>query len=304
VVILARKNQALIQLFERHEVFSLAVALGFPIVALDQFLHTSPAQVSASPTFQVSRWIGDTLIALPLVAAAVWAGHLIANRAGLGWVTRREVFQRALLICGLLAVFLIPGWFIHNEIAGMTQNADLIASHSHAVTHNPDSYWVGDKVVYSLLLAPLAVITGWIGYRIAIRLRTRRVRTVGVLARSCVVVVLAVGAAAGAWFLHQAAGRADSSRVLYTSGTQSALVHSHAFFAQGHSAAPTSSAPPATGAPFSFAYQIARAFQDGLIAQSVGLPVAAFVLLSGAWLLRNRDRYRPDGLDHEEVATP
>jgi hypothetical protein len=58
-----------------------------------------------------------------------------------------------------------------------------------------------------------------------------------------------------------------------------------------------------TGAPFSFAYQLARAFQDGLIAQSVALPVAAFVLLWGAWVLRGRDHYQPDGFDHEEVAS-
>jgi hypothetical protein len=302
MAILARKGSAISRLFERHEAFSLTVALGFPIVALNQFLHTTPAQFGASPTFQLSRWIGDTLIALPLVAAAVWVGHLIANRARLGWATPREVFQRALLISGLLAVFLVPGWFIHNEIAGMTQTADLVASHSHATTHNPDAYWVADKVVYALLLAPLAVMTGWIGYRLAARLRTRVARAVGVLARSGVVAVLVGGVATAAWYLHQAADRADSSRVLYTNAAQSALVHSHAFFAQGHSAA-VPPAPSAPGAPFSFAYQIARAFQDGLLAQSVGLPVAALVLLWGAWLLRGRGPYRPDGLHKEEVAT-
>lgn len=304
MAISARQKRVFTGLFEHHEAFSLTVALGFPIVALGQFLHTSPAQFSASPTFQLSRWIGDTLIVLPLVAVAVWAGHLIANRAGLGSATRRDIFQRALLISGLLAVLLIPGWFIHNEIAGMTQSADLIASHSHAASHNADAYWVPDSVVYALLLAPLAVITGWTGYRVAARLRTRPARTAGVLVRSCVVAALVGGAGAGAWFLHQAANHADSSKVLYTGAAQSALVHSHAFFAKGHSAPLPSPASPATGAPFSFAYQVARAFQDGLIAQTVGLPVAVLVLLWGAWLLRGRAPYRPDGFDKEEVATP
>lgn len=304
MVILARKSHAFTRFFGRHEAVSLTVALGFPIVALDQFLHTSPAQFGAAPTFQLFRWLGDTLIALPLVAAAVWAGHLIADRAGLGWGTRREVFQRALLISALLAVFLIPGWFIHNEIAGTTQNADLIASHSHAASHNADAYWVADEVVYALLLVPVAVMIGWTGYRMAARLWTRSPRIAGVLSRSWAVVVLVAAASGAAWLLHQAANRADSSRVLYTGAAQSALVHSHAFFAKGHSAALPSPASPVTGAPFSFAYQIARAFQDGLIAQSVGLPVAVLVLLWGAWLLGGRDRNRPDGFDKEEVAAP
>jgi hypothetical protein len=307
MAILARQNHLFNRLFERHEAFSLTVALGFPIVALDQFLHTSPAQFAASPTFQLFRWVGDTLIALPLVAAAVWAGQLIAGRAGLGWSTRREVFQRALLISGLLALFLIPGWFIHNEVAGMTQSADLIASHSHAASHNPDAYWVADPVVYGLLLAPLAVMSGWAGYRIAARLRGRpaRSRMAGRSWAAAVVVAVVVGgAAAGGWFLHEAANRADSSRVLYTGASQSALIHSHAFFAKGHSAQQPAPASPATGAPFSFAYQVARAFQDGLIAQSIGLPVAVLVLLWAAWLLRGRNPDRPDGFDKEEVATP
>ncbi len=301
MVVLAGRSHALTRLYERHEAFTLTVALSFPIVALGQFLHTSPAQFSASPTFQVFRWVGDTLMTLPLVAAAVWAGYLIADRAGLGWATRREVLQRALLISGLLAVLLIPGWFIHNEVASLTQSSDLVASHSHAAAHNADSYWVADGVVYSLLLAPLAVVAAWTGYRIAARLRTRPARTAAVLARSGVAAVLVGCVAAAAWFLHLAADRADSSRVLYTRAAQSTLVHSHAFFT-GHSAHVSTPAPPVTAAPFSFAYQVARAFQDGLIAQAVGLPVAALVLLWGGLLLRDRALYRPDGSDHKEVA--
>lgn len=304
MVVPARKRPPFTRLFERHEALFLTVALTVPIVALDQFLHTSPAQFSASSSFQVFRLLGDALIAMPLVAAAIWAGHLIGDRAGLGSATRLDLVRRALLISGVLAVLLIPGWFIHNEIAGLTQSSDLVASHSHAASHNADSYWVADKVVYSLLLAPLVAAAGWVGYRAAGGLRTRLTRGIGVLARSAVVVTL-VGAVTGAaWFLHQAANRADSSKVLYTTAAQSALVHSHAFFAKGHGGHLPSSAPPVTAAPFSFAYQIARAFQDGVIAQAIGLPVAVLVLLWGAWLLRDRDRNRPEGPGHQEVVAP
>lgn len=297
-----RRGHSLVRLFERHEVFSVAVALGVAVIAFDQFLHTSPAQFGAAPAFQVFRWVSSTLMALPLFAAAVWAGHLIADRVGLGSATRRDLFERALLISGSLAVFLTPGWFAYYEVASLTQNGDLVAAHSHAPNHSIDAYWVSDKVVYALLLAPLTALAVWGGYRIAAGFGGRLAGRTGALARSCVVAMLLGGVGAAAWFLHQAAIHADSSRVYYTGAATSPLVHSHAFFANGHGA-PVAPVPPAPAAPFSFAYQVARALQDGLIAQVVGLPLVLLTLLWGARVLHARDRYRHEGSEPEEVAT-
>lgn len=278
------------RLFERRETISLTVALSFLVVGFDQFLHTSPTQFGASPAFQLFRWVSDALMALPLFAAAVWAGHLLADRIGLGSTDDSAILKRAVLVSGSLAVFLVPGWFAYNEVAGLTQNTDLVAAHSHALPHSIDAYWVGDTVVYILLLAPLAVVVGSTGYRMATGPRTRLTRTAPVLARWCLVAVLLGGVAATAWFLHQAANHADSSRVYYTNTLQSTLVHSHAFFATGHGAHVPPAGPPQAAAPFSFAYQVARALQDGLIAQAVGLPVAVLMLFGVTRRLRDREQ--------------
>jgi hypothetical protein len=304
MALLVFKNSAVSRLLSRHETFCLAVILSFPVVALDQFLHTSPAVIGASPAFQSLRWISDTLMALPLFAGGVWTGHLIADRMGLQPTVHSEIFGRALVISGSLAVFLIPGWFAYNKLASLTQSADLAAVHSHGVglSRDPDAYWVSNAAVYALLFAPVAVAAGWAGYRLARRLAGRRPRAGRLLAWSPVIAVLLGGISAGAWFLHQAANRADSSQVYYTSALQFAHVHSHAFFARNPGAHLPPAGPPVTAAPFAFLYQVARAFQDGLIAQVIGLPVAALVLLWGASLLRDQVRPKHEGSNLEEVA--
>jgi hypothetical protein len=62
----------------------LALLVSFPVIGLDQFLHTSPAALLTSPLDQSLRWVSGALLALPLAAAAVWAGQWIANRSGRG----------------------------------------------------------------------------------------------------------------------------------------------------------------------------------------------------------------------------
>jgi hypothetical protein len=301
---LACKNSAISNLLSRHETFCLALALSFPVVALDQFLHTSPAVIGASPAFQALRWISDTLMALPLFATGVWIGHLIADRMGLQLSVHSEIFGRALVVSGSLAVFLIPGWFAYNKLASLTQSADLAAVHSHGVglSRDPDAYWVSNITVYALLLAPVAVAAGWAGYRVVRRYAGRRPRAARLVAWSPVLAVPLGGVCAGAWFLHLAANRADSSQVYYTSLLQFAHIHSHAFFARNPGAHLPPAGPPVTAAPFAFLYQVARAFQDGLIAQVIGLPVVALVLLWSASLLRDQVRPQHEGSNLEEVA--
>lgn len=290
MVMVARSNHAVGRLVAGREMLLQAVALSVSVVAFDQFLHTSPAQLGGSPVFQLFRWVSDALMALPLFAAAVWVGHLVADRTESGLASGHGIVKRAVLVSGSVALFLVPGWFAYNEVAALTENGDLIAAHSHALPHSIDAYWVGGPVVYALLLAPLAAVAGWYGYRMVAGARPR-------LTRTGIAILLLGGIATVAWFLHQAADRADSSRVYYTSAQQSALVHSHAFFATGHGAHLPPAGSPAVAAPFSFAYQIARALQDGLIAQAVGLPVAVLLLLGMTRRLNSPDRYQ-----QEEVA--
>lgn len=296
------ENTAISRLFSRHETFALALALSFLVVALDQFLHTSPEQFGASPAFQAFRWLSDSLMALPLFVAAAWAGHLIADMMGLQMHMRGEIFGRALIISGSVALFLIPGWFAYIKLASLTQGTAPTSGHVHGASSNPDVYWVGERVVWALLLAPLAVAVGWFGYRTARRLASRHARAGALLVRTALIAAALGGAFTLAWFLHRAATRADSTLVYYTSALQFAHVHSHAFFAADHGAHLPPAGPSVTAAPFAFAYQVARAFQDGLIAQAVGLPIALLMLLFGARAVREHDRSPQEGSLIEEVA--
>ena len=148
-------NSAIRRSFGPQETLPLATLLSFLTVGLYQFLQTAPAQFGASPLFQVLRWLSDGLMALPLFAAAVWAGHWAASRLGLTLTSRADVFKRALLIAAALTLFLIPGWFAYKELASLTRSADLVYSHSHGAGGGITKYWVGSVVVYVLLLAPL-----------------------------------------------------------------------------------------------------------------------------------------------------
>lgn len=299
--LLACPNSGIEPGYERSETFSLAVLLSFLVVGLDQFLQTAPAQLAASPLFQVLRWASDGLMALPLFAAAVWTGHWGAARLGYTLAGRADVFKRALLIAAILAVFLIPGWFAYNELAGLTQSADLVSSHSHGGGGGIPKYWASSTAVFALLLAPLLAAAVWISYRIAIRFRFRLPRAADISARASIITGLLGGLPVLAWYLHQAANRAAASRVYYTTALQFAHIHSHAFFAADHGAHLAPPGPPVTAAPFALAYQVARAFQDGLVGQAIGLPVVAAVLLWGTRRLRNQDQYQQEGSYFKEV---
>jgi hypothetical protein len=295
-------NSAIRRRFDPQETLPLAALLSFLLTGLYQFLQTAPAQFGASPLFQVLRWLSDGLMALPLFAVAVWTGHWAASRLGLTLTSRADVFRRALLIAGALAVFLIPGWFAYNELASLTHSADLVSGHSHGAGGGITKYWVSSAVIYMLLLLPLSAATIWAAYRVTTRYRFRLSKIADLFTRGSVIAILLGGIPVLAWFLHQAANRAVSAQVYYTTALQFAHIHSHAFFAADHGAHLPPPGPPVTAAPFALAYQVARAFQDGLVGQAIGLPVVALVLLWGTSRLRHQDQHQEEGSHLQEVA--
>ena len=266
--------------FGPQKTLPLALLLSFLVVGLDQFLQTAPGQFGASPLLQFLRWLSDGLMAFPLFASAVWSGHRIADRLGLTLDSRSDCVKRALLLAIAIAVVLVPGWFAYNALANATGGASFSSGHVHGSTAGTiTKYWVSSAVVYALLLAPLAATVIWACYRIATRTRLRLPAAVDPVARGSLIAVLTAGVPALAWFLHQAANRAVSSQVYNTAALQLAHIHSHQFFAPFHGARLPPPGPPVTAAPFAFAYQVARAFEDGLIGQVIALPVIALLLL-------------------------
>jgi len=61
----------------------LAASLSFPVIGLDHFLRTSPAQFYAQPETEISHWFADSMMALPLFVIGVlaWLLHQAAERA-------------------------------------------------------------------------------------------------------------------------------------------------------------------------------------------------------------------------------
>ena len=253
----------------------LALLVSFPVIGLHQFLHTSPAALLASPLDQSLRWVSDALLALPLAAAAIWAGHRIASRSGPGPDRVWDVFACSCAIALLLALLLAPVWFGHDETSGLTRSQAVVPAHSH--DHGAVN-GAGGGLLYALVAVPLAAVALWAGYWITSRFRLWRPRAADVFACLSVIVPLLAIALAAAWLLLQAAGEAAASQVNYTSALLSVHVHSHAFFAH----TPLSrvpAGPRVTGTPFAFAYQVAHAVQDGLAGQAIGLPVTFMALL-------------------------
>jgi hypothetical protein len=252
----------------------LALVLSFPVIGLDQFLRTTPAQFSAQPVLQAEHWVTASLMTLPLFAAGVWAADWIGNRAGLGHRSGSDIFKRALVIVLLVALALIPVWFERNKADNLARVQALVTPHSHG---SIDVYWVGPGVILALVCVCLVPAALWVGRSITSRLAVRLRRGVDAIARASVFAALAAGAAALAWLLHQAAQRGYASQVNNTSALLAVRVHSHAFFGGGHGSH-VSAGPRVTSAPFAFAYQVAHALQDGLAGQAAGYPVAVMAL--------------------------
>lgn len=114
----------------------VALVIGFPVIGLEQILHESPAVLAAQPVYQGLHWLSDSLLALPLVVAAVWAGDWLARRFELGGSSLSDVFTRACIVAIVLAVLLVPGAALHEQADRLTHTSThaALGFHSHAPT--------------------------------------------------------------------------------------------------------------------------------------------------------------------------
>lgn len=271
---LAWRHSVRIPPLSSHDILVTALAISFPVIGLDKFLRVTPASLSAQPALQVEHWVADSLMAVPLFAAAVWAGDRIASRAGLGRDRRADALKRALIISLLAALALAPVWLLIDKFDNPVLAQPLVAPHKH---DSGDVYWVSGWVIPVLVCACLAPLAFWAGLSLTRRLGARLPRGPEAVTRAAVPILLVAAAAAGAWYLHQAAWHGYASQVYYSAGDP-VPARSHAVPAP--SARPAAS-QPVGAAPYAFAYQAAHALQDGLVGQAAGLPAAAITLLHG-----------------------
>jgi hypothetical protein len=241
-----------------HSIVTTALLISFPVIGLDQFLRTAAARFPADPPAAVGHWLTDSLIALPLFAASVWAADRIAGRAGLGIADRADLMRRALLIALFAALAMAPVWFVLNQLDNPVLAQPLVFPHAQ---DSGDVYSVAPAVIIALACVCLIPAAAWAGSVLT--------RGATVATRTAVLLVAVAAGLAFACLLHQAAVRGYASQVYYTPANAPA---------PGSTAAPDTAAPN-TAAPYAFAYQAAHALQDGLAGQAAGLPVAAAALL-------------------------
>jgi hypothetical protein len=116
-----------------HSTLLVALVIVFPVIGLEQILHTSTFELRAQPLYEALHWLSDSLLALPLAAAAVWAGHWLASRLQIGVSTVSDVFARACMIALLLALLLVPGEALHEQADRLTHTHAALGFHSHTV---------------------------------------------------------------------------------------------------------------------------------------------------------------------------
>ena len=139
--------------------------LAFGVVGWEQLLHTGEGGL---PLYQALHWVSDSLLALPLAVAAVWAGTRLANARGIGRHRTADLLARAILIAVLFAVLLIPGGFVHEQMDVLTHAHQTLSLHTHAGTAVRDyrdplvvlgiaSHYFTDGIVGQAVGLPLAV---------------------------------------------------------------------------------------------------------------------------------------------------
>lgn len=279
---------------DRDGTLTLALLLVVPVIAFEQFLHTSPAAQSGSVGYETMYWLSDALLAIPLAASAICAGGWLADRWGFGSQSVWSAFARAGLITLTFAIALIPGWFLHDDLDLLARTAAVASGHSHS--HGSDEvHWAGDTVFRLLILVPLASAALWGGERIGRRLARGLARAASLLVRAGVIAVLLAGVVTSAWFLEAQADAADSAQVTYTNAVNSphfgpVMTHSHSGPTHVYMGPISATATTTEGSPVA---KVAHALRDGLAGQAVGLPVMFFALLwsTGRRLSdRRRDR--------------
>ncbi|MBV9446453.1 MAG: hypothetical protein JO345_11245 [Streptosporangiaceae bacterium] len=269
---LAREHSIKSAVINGQDILVTALLISFPVIGLDQLLRISPSALAQQPIVQIQDWVADSLLALPLFAAGIWAGDRIATRAGLGTACRVDAVKRAVVITVAAALALAPVWFWIDRSDNPVTAQPLVAPHAQ---DSGDVYWVPSWVILTLVCVCLAPVAAWIGWSLTRRLRPRLPRAAAAVTRMAALVPLLAAVPILAWLLHQAAGNAYASQVYYTASTRSAT-------------------PVREAAPYAFADQAAHALQDGLAGQAIGLPVAAIVLLRGT--------RRPDSRDQHHLA--
>lgn len=115
----------------RDDILLQAALLAFPVIGLEQVLHTSPAALAAEPLYQALHWLSDALLALPLAAAAVWSGHRVARRLGHASRSRPDAIMHGLAIAFIFALLLVPGAALHDQADRLTHVHAQLAIHSH-----------------------------------------------------------------------------------------------------------------------------------------------------------------------------
>jgi len=118
----------------RHNTLLVALIIVFPVIGLEQFLHTTPFEFQRQPMYEALHWLSDSLLALPLAALAVWVGNWLATRLGLGISSISDVFTRACMIALVLAVLLVPGEALHQQVDQLTHTHASLGFHSHGTT--------------------------------------------------------------------------------------------------------------------------------------------------------------------------
>lgn len=282
---LARTDSVNSAMLNGHDILVMALLVSFPVIGFDQFLRAVPSEVPEQAATAIQDWLADSLLAVPLFAAAIWAGDRIARRAGLGTARPVDAAKRAVVITLLSAMALTPVWFRIDRSDNPVTAQPLIAPHAQ---DSGDVYWVPRWVVVMLVCACLVPAAAWAGRSLTRCLRARLPRGAAPVTWVALLVPLAAVPAA-AWLLHQSAGHAYSSRVYYATSTLSAAPARSGALAAATRGARSHPGPAVTpalspaahvnAAPYAFAYQAAHALQDGLVGQVAGLPVAAIVLL-------------------------
>jgi len=283
---LAWKNPARAVALTGRDISIIALLISFPVIGLDQFLRTAPGMLSAQPYVQVEHWLTDSLMALPLFAAGIWAGDRIASLAGLGTARRAEVLKRALVIALLVALALVPVWFEVNKSDNPVIAQPLVFPHAQ---DSGDVYWVAPWVIFTLVGVCLVPVAVWVAHSISRSIASRG--AAAVVTHAAVLAVVLAAVLVLAWLLRQAAGHAYASQVYYTNVPLAVPRYSHTFSAVAHGARRPVS-PHVAAVPFAFFYQAAHALQDSLAGQAAGLPVAVIALLR-ALRLDGRNQHQP-----------
>jgi predicted DNA repair protein MutK len=121
----------------RDDTLWLATLLVFPVIGLEQVLHTTTVALLQAPVYQALHWLSDGLFALPLGAVAVWSGHRVARRLGHRSTRLPDLLAHALAITGLFALLLVPGATLHEEADRLTHAHAQLAIHSHSPVRAP-----------------------------------------------------------------------------------------------------------------------------------------------------------------------